>query len=176
MHKTKVELPNFHAVLDKSGKADAPWLFRGGQPRPGGFDILKSSYGIQTVICLRKDNAHWEQEYVGNLGLKFVYMPLPLKLNELSQKEFAQKLQMFLQAVADGPRNVFVHCYEGVDRTGLMNAFYRICMQAWTFDEAFLEMEACGYQGFIHQVILSKFKDTLYEWWSESRCGSVIIK
>jgi protein tyrosine/serine phosphatase len=163
MQLTKEDVPNLHAVLDQKGKTDAPWLFRGGQPTPDGFDNLKSSYGIRTVICLRRDDTQWEQQYVGRLGLNFVCMPLPLKLHELSRAQFAQQVKKFLQAITDGPRNVFVHGHEGIDRTGLMIAFYRICKQAWTLDEAFLEMEEKGYHGFAHQVILSKFKDRLFD-------------
>ena len=37
------------------------------------------------------------------------------------------------------------------------------CMQAWPLDEAYSEMVSCGYRGFAHHVILSAFKDKLYE-------------
>jgi protein tyrosine/serine phosphatase len=95
--------------------------------------------------------------------MKFIYLPLPLALNKLSADDFNQRVNLFLQTLKDAPRNVYVHCLEGRDRTGLMIALYRTCMQAWPLDEAYSEMVSCGYRGFAHHVILSAFKDKLYE-------------
>ena len=163
MDSRAYDLPNFHAVLDKNSKTASPWLFRGGQPTDQGFDLLRSLYNVETVISLRRDETRWEEKYLLNLGMKFIYLPLPLALGKLSADDFRQRMRLFLQSLKHAQRNIYVHCAEGRDRTGLMIALYRTCMQVWSLDEAYSEMVSCGYRGFAHQVILSAFKDKLYE-------------
>lgn len=163
MDSNTFDLPNFHVVLDRNNKSEAPWLFRGGQPSDQGFDLLKSKYNVETVICLRRDHTRWEEHYLMNLGIKFIYLPLPLALPKLSPEDFHQRMSLFLQSLKDAQKNVYVHCVEGRDRTGLMIALYRTCAQSWPIDDAYSEMVSCGYRGFVHHVILSAFKDKLYE-------------
>ena len=169
-------LPNFHAVLDEHGKSKIPWLFRGGQPTARGFELLKSEYSVETIICLRRDESHWEEECLKSCGLKFVSIPLPLRLRKLSEEDFRQRVSSFLQTITDGPRNIFVHSHEGKDRTGLMIALYRMSLEHWPLEEAFSEMESRGYHGFAHQVILSIFKDRLYDWVGQSVPAKQIAK
>ena len=47
----------------------------------------------------------------------------------------------FLKLIRDNPKQkVFVHCYFGDDRTGVMVASYRMAEQHWTSDQAYNEM------------------------------------
>jgi hypothetical protein len=49
----------------------------------------------------------------------------------------------FLKLFRDNPgRKIFVHCYFGDDRTGVMVASYRMAEQHWTTDQAYNEMRA----------------------------------
>jgi protein tyrosine/serine phosphatase len=47
----------------------------------------------------------------------------------------------FLKLLRDNPKQkIFVHCYYGDDRTGVMIAAYRMAEQHWTADQAYNEM------------------------------------
>jgi protein tyrosine/serine phosphatase len=47
----------------------------------------------------------------------------------------------FLKLRRDNPKDkIFVHCYFGDDRTGVMIATYRIAEQHWTANQAYDEM------------------------------------
>ncbi|HEY1923651.1 MAG TPA: hypothetical protein VGG58_00275 [Candidatus Acidoferrum sp.] len=49
----------------------------------------------------------------------------------------------FLQLLRAHPNDkIFVHCYFGDDRTGVMIATYRMADEHWTSDEAYNEMRA----------------------------------
>lgn len=49
----------------------------------------------------------------------------------------------FLALVTDPAKvPVFVHCWHGSDRTGMMCAIYRVAVQGWSKEEALREMTA----------------------------------
>ena len=139
MTNVPVEIPitNFHQVTD--------WLYRGAQPRGNAFDKLQEMQ-IKTVVTLRwrKGPIARERAVVEKLGIKFYslrlnYWTLPRKVD----------VERFLDIV-DDPTNhpVFVHCYHGADRTGVLIAMFRILRCHWTLEEAYVEMVKCGFHRF----------------------------
>jgi protein tyrosine/serine phosphatase len=40
---------------------------------------------------------------------------------------------------------VFVHCRRGADRTGVVVAVYRVCVEGWTKEDAIAEMMTGGF-------------------------------
>jgi protein tyrosine/serine phosphatase len=134
-------LPRFHEV--------APGLYRGGQPKREGFDLLKQR-GVKTIINLREERD--ERELVVGLGLKYVYIPL-----DAWDRVAANDIRTFLDTVSD-PANqpVFVHCRRGADRTGFMIGLYRIARQGWSAKQAYDEARAIGmrwwYRGLKRQL------------------------
>ena len=127
------ELPNFHQVNEM--------LYRGGQPRAGGFEKL-AVLGIKTIINLRDDDqrALSEERAVLSAGLRYFNVPLP---------EFAkptnEQVERVLSLIND-PENqpVFVHCKRGSDRTGTIIAAYRISHDNWTSKQAKQEANHYG--------------------------------
>jgi protein tyrosine/serine phosphatase len=56
------------------------------------------------------------------------------------------KVAQFLKVVQQDPtQKIFVHCYYGEDRTGVMVATYRIAQQNWTPEQAAAEMNSFGF-------------------------------
>jgi protein tyrosine/serine phosphatase len=110
-------------------------LYRGAQPTREGFEELKRM-GIKTVINLRSN--HSDQDLLPE-GMRQVRIPMTVWKAETRQ------ILQFLDTVTD-PRNqpVFVHCQEGVDRTGLMCAVYRVLAGGWDKDQAVEEMKQIG--------------------------------
>lgn len=127
------DLPNFHRVNGS--------LFRGGQPKPGGFELL-SQLGIKTVVNLRDDDDREAREEfdVEQAGLRYFNVPLK-RLGRPNDREIEEVLY-----VINNPNNqpVFVHCAHGADRTGVVIAVYRITIDGWTGDQAKAEAKRYG--------------------------------
>ncbi|MGH9775675.1 MAG: protein tyrosine phosphatase family protein [Candidatus Acidiferrales bacterium] len=113
-------------------------LYRGAQPSRQGFQNL-ASMGIQIVVDLRP-GARSEKSIVEEAGLE--YVSIPWTCRHPSDDRVAE----FLELLRDNPgKKIFVHCYTGIDRTGMMIAAYRMAEQGWTAAEARREMNAFGY-------------------------------
>jgi protein tyrosine phosphatase (PTP) superfamily phosphohydrolase (DUF442 family) len=129
---TPIELegvPNLHKVSDV--------LYRGAQPTAEGMQALKE-LGITTVVNLRA--FHSDRDEIGDIELVYEHIPMiAIYPNE-------EDILQFLDIVTDDARTpVFVHCMHGADRTGLMNAIYRIILQDWAKKEAIEEMTEGGF-------------------------------
>ena len=112
-------------------------LWRGGQPTRHGFAVLKR-HGIRTVVCLRVTDI--DRELLSGHGFRYRHISFKHAHPE------DEDVLTFLKIVTD-PDNqpVFVHCREGVDRTGMMVAAYRIIVQGWTEALAVAEMRHMGF-------------------------------
>lgn len=116
-----------------------PNLLRGSQPDADGVAWLKQR-GVKTVINLRRFHGVSERTRVEAAGMRYVHIPL-----EASAPPKPQQLSYFLQLVNDpNQAPLFVHCAQGVDRTGTMLAVYRMEAQGWSNAEAFAEMLSFG--------------------------------
>lgn len=127
------ELPRFHQVSEK--------LYRGAQPEPGGIARLKE-LGINTVINLRGANARTraEEAEARSHGLNYFNVALPAW-----GRPSDPRVARILEAIA-APENgkVFIHCKEGVDRTGMIVAIYRMTHDGWSSQQALGEAERSG--------------------------------
>jgi len=112
-------------------------LCRGAQPTREGFVHL-SEMGVKTVVNLR--SIHSDRELLRGLGLNYIHISFkPWHMEDEDVLEF-------LSVVTDpGFQPVFVHCAEGVDRTGCMVAVYRMCVDGWDVEEAIEEMHRFGF-------------------------------
>ena len=122
---------NFDVVKEKA-------VLRGGQPSAAGVGTLKEM-GVKTVINVRNDPADWEQSAVESAGMRYVWLPMDAAHVE------ADKVKAFLKAVAESPQTVFVHCWQGRDRTGLCVAAYRMTTDGWNNVRAITELHGHGY-------------------------------
>lgn len=130
-------IPNFHQVTD--------WLYRGAQPGEEGFGRLKE-LKIKTVVTLRwrKWQVTREKKILEKLGIEF--HSLPLNYWTLPGKKDVDR---FLEIVDDENNYpIFVHCFHGADRTGVLIAMFRIMRCGWTIEDAYVEMVKCGYHRF----------------------------
>lgn len=127
------ELPRFQKVSEK--------LFRGGQPRKGGINKLRE-LGINTVINLRgaSDRTRAEEAEVRALGLNYLNVGLPNWARP--QDSRVARILEVINAPESG--RVFIHCKDGVDRTGMIVALYRMTHDGWSSDRALAEAERSG--------------------------------
>ncbi len=140
---------NFHEVK--------PWLYRGGQPTREEIGGL-TAVSIKTVICLRwgAKTIAAERRAVEDAGMQFVSLPLYYwRLPAMTEiDEFLELLR------SEAARPIFVHCFHGADRTGLMIAMYRVACEGWSFEDAYEEMKRHGF----HRFRLRHFKWILFEY------------
>ena len=112
-------------------------LYRGGQPGEGDYETLRRM-GIRTIVTLRVLNLPNEERREHD----FRVIHISFKHAHPETEDVVE----FLSIVTD-PANqpVFVHCREGVDRTGMMVAIYRMVVQGWSKDQAIDEMKRAGF-------------------------------
>lgn len=128
-------LPNF-SVVHRG-------LLRGGQPTRQGMKLLKRM-GVRTVVSLQTQK-NWEDDYAPSLGLNFVRIPV-----DIFKKIPDSTVQQFLSVVDDpAMQPVYVHCRQGVDRTGVLIAMYRMQRQSWTAEEANAELRRLGHHWYL---------------------------
>lgn len=127
------ELPRFHQVSER--------LFRGGQPRVGGLRRL-AALGIHTVVNLRGASARTrsDEAEARSLGLNYFNVPLPTWGRPDDAR--VRRVNEIIAAPENG--RVFVHCKDGVDRTGTVVALYRISREGWASGDALAEAERRG--------------------------------
>src|ERR1700730_41089 len=129
------------AGVPRAGKV-SDVLFRGAQPSAQGLAELKK-LGITTVVDLRGNRGPVasERREVESLGMRFIDIPV-LGWSTPSNAQVAEFLGLFKE---DPQQKVFVHCYYGEDRSGVMVAAYRIAQQNWTADQAVAERDSFGF-------------------------------
>ncbi len=117
-------------------------LYRGAQPKPAGYAELKK-LGIDTIVSFSVggEEVADEKNQVESLGMRFVSLPWSAQHEPTHEQVVA-----FFALLHDDPeKTIFVHCYRGADRTGVMVALYRIAFDHWTADQAIAEMKAFHY-------------------------------
>ena len=126
------EIPNFRIVDSKN------FIYRGGQPTTNGFIYLKS-IGITNIVKLNTAS-EGSDEYVKNLGIRLVYVPLD-KYNQL----IYTPMWKVTMAVTNIIPRTYVHCQHGQDRTGLIIADYEITIKGKSKIDAEKEMLDYGF-------------------------------
>ena len=143
----KLTLP----CISNAGKV-SDFLYRGSQPHATGYRELQR-LGVSIVVDLRSTASAeaTENRAVESLGMRHVAIP--------SSGFFGpsdDQVATFLKLLRDNPaKKVFVHCYFGDDRTGVMVATYRIAEQHWTADQAYNEM--CFFHFHHHLIFLGHY-------------------
>jgi tyrosine-protein phosphatase SIW14 len=134
-----------------------PWFYRGGQPGKEGLQVLKD-LGVKTIVCLRWAPKTVEPERIAaeQLGMKFVSIPLNY-WNVPTPKIIDEFFKLIHE---EENRPIFLHCFHGADRTGLMVAMYRITHQDWDFSAAYADMKAHGF----HRFRIRNFKWVLWRY------------
>src|SRR5271165_6766024 len=103
-------------------------LYRGGAPSIKDVVSLKNDYHITKIVSLDQMAGDKIDRATKLLGIKHII--LPIDINKRSS------LLIFLQQdlyklLSDDGGNVFVHCIQGKDRTGIAIMLYRVKYQDW---------------------------------------------
>lgn len=120
-------------------------IYRGARPSPEGLMALKQN-NFKTVLSFRwrKGPIGAERRIATELGL--TYINIPLNYWSLPNQGEIDRFLMLMDDESHHP--IFVHCFHGADRTGLLIAIYRLVRCGWTFQQAYQEMLECGFHRF----------------------------
>jgi protein tyrosine/serine phosphatase len=133
------------------------FLYRGAQPKPEGLDELKE-LGINVIVDLRGERPglrKTEKEHAESLGMTLVSLP---GYGWASPKD--EEVAQFFALLRETPRKIiFIHCWLGGDRDGMLVAAYRIAFDGWTADHALQEMRAFHYKEFWHPNMRTWVRD-----------------
>ena len=139
------------AGVPNAGKV-SDMLFRGAQPSAQGLAEMKK-LGVTIVVDLRGNRGPVQRERaeVEALGMRFIDIPVPA-----TPPPTNAQVAQFLSLFQDQPgQRVFVHCYYGSDRSGVMVAAYRMAQQHWTPDQAASEMNSFGFHYHLYAAMKS---------------------
>ena len=163
-------IENFHSV--------SKGVYRGARPTEEGLKSLKAA-GIKTVINLQGGDRRWaafepgeaeeaiqrEEAIVrSRLQMQFFHMPLSSTQEIQIGSQTDRRIKQIIKIMSD-PKNqpVFVHCEQGVDRTGLVIALYRVWVEKFSPQRALQEMRAMGHAGFAKNMLTGALDDYLEE-------------
>lgn len=116
-------------------------IYRGKQPNAEGFAEL-GRMGIKTVLDLRGGRFHKprERKQVEAAGMQYI----SIRLSGIFPPKDRQVAEV-LSVLEDSRRwPIFIHCWRGDDRVGLVIACYRIAHDHWTNQQALAEARHLG--------------------------------
>src|SRR5579863_1679234 len=104
--------------------------------------------GIKACLSLQsgwyealRDEVYEEDEMLESRGIRSFH--LPLSDWRPPTREVLETAKMLMTDVANHP--IYVHCLHGVDRTGIVCAYYRVKVHGWAIDRALGEMYTLGF-------------------------------
>ncbi len=127
-------IQNFAKVTDN--------LYRGAAPTVEDVKHLKTKYGINKIVSLDAASAAKINRICKLLAIEHIIIPIEpdLKIKPLIQL-FSYNLKKLL--TDNGP--VFVHCFAGKDRTGMLIAVFRCKYMGWSCEDALKEAKSFGF-------------------------------
>jgi tyrosine-protein phosphatase SIW14 len=140
-----------HAEIRQLRRVD-DHVYRGKQPGKADWAEL-SQMGIKTVLDLRGGPFHKprERKLVEAAGMHYISIRFS-GIWEPKQQQIEQVLSV-LEDPARAP--VFIHCWRGDDRVGLVIACYRIDHDHWTNKQALAEAREDGISRF--EILLRRY-------------------
>jgi prepilin-type processing-associated H-X9-DG protein len=120
---------------ERPNKADATWLVE---------------HRVGTIVNLQEiqnDHAAFDAAAASpDLTRSIDYFQLPdfEPLHMINWSFLDGHVARFLAIVSEAPRPVYVHCLDGIDRTGVLIAAYRVLIEGSSREEAIAEMARFG--------------------------------
>jgi uncharacterized protein (TIGR01244 family) len=137
----------------------SPTVYRGGRPDGAGVYRL-AQMGIKTIIDLEDDDqaVATEKQWAANAGLNFIHAPM----NGMETPRDDEVNTILAQLDDPSIQPIYVHCMEGVDRTGLIIALYRVIDEGWNPKDAHDEMMAHGFKSIL--ISMNHYFETKTGW------------
>jgi protein tyrosine phosphatase (PTP) superfamily phosphohydrolase (DUF442 family) len=129
----------------------APNLYRGGDilSREGAESLR--ALGIKTIVCIDPS----DQERALAREYRFWLAELPFGPMDMTRAH----LDQFLSVLGTCPGPVYVHCFGGDLRAGILLAHYRIHKQGWSYERALTEYQRLDANVYDSAVLVQILKD-----------------
>ena len=135
---TSEDVCNFHQV-------DAQ-LYRGGRPRSSAYPKLVG-IGVRTIINLEEPKFAMEEKAAIdqlNSGLpsdrQIQFVSFPITPAEIDEEGVSDgRLRELFGEIQASTKPIFLHCYHGKDRTGMVVALYRLLLNQKSATDAYDE-------------------------------------
>jgi Tyrosine phosphatase family len=116
-------------------------VIRGSRPTPEKVRDLFRHNGVRSTVNLCSEMHHGDTSIIAAAGLTGVMKTEHIPITDNGRPSYPQVLHFF--EFLDNPDNTpaYVHCEQGVGRTGVMVACYRLAVNAWRVDTAINEAE-----------------------------------
>lgn len=145
-------------------------LFRGQRPRTDEDYARLKGMGIEWTLSLESG---WLERLTGTtnrdtcMAVRHELLPIHLPISPFlwpSDDTLRTALTILasypLMGIQGSPcMPVYVHCKDGVDRTGIVCAAYRVLMLGWSVDDAIKEMYGLGYHRWRYWHWIHKLKN-----------------
>ncbi|MEW6374258.1 MAG: hypothetical protein AB1502_00510, partial [Thermodesulfobacteriota bacterium] len=136
-------LPKFRKVNDK--------IFAGGQPKNEEAVKSLANRGIKTIVNLEsviEEELKKEKEWAKKYNINYIWYPTPpTALPPVGPARCPTKNETENAIIIiNNPNNqpVYIHCWRGIDRTGIVIATYRVKMEGWPVEAAINEWKKNG--------------------------------
>lgn len=127
-------------------------LYTSREPNEAFIRWLVAEKGVRTFISLRGDIPQWKEDLIEQSGSELLMFSWSAH-RVPPQGELEQVLR-FMRERSNGP--VLVFCRAGVDRTGLVRAWWRFFEQGWSEEEALAEFRGMGHIPNVLDTFLEK--------------------
>jgi len=114
----------------------------------GSMEFLRG-LGVKTIIDLRKVSSETTDAHSWAVAHQLNYFNIGTGYVQLPDSVVAAFLAVSLHP---DYQPMFVHCSDGIDRTGALVAIYRVAVEGWPLAWAYSEMEAHNFH--VWQVFL----------------------
>lgn len=126
-------------------QVEAGRLYRGGDPSTDELARLARKYGVRTVVSMLDDKPRGadnirELQRAEQCGLRFFNYPMPG--NGLGDFDALDAAADRLAERENGP--IYFHCAAGKNRSGAVQAAWRMRHCGWTIDQALAELRDFG--------------------------------
>ena len=114
-----------------------PKLFRGGEPYSENAAIELKKLGVDKILSITANEK--EQSFAEKHG--FQLLDITFDNNNGPSESIISK---FLKTANDTENPIYIHCYGGTHRAGILGMAYRIYIEKWEIEDAIMEYEKLG--------------------------------
>lgn len=140
------EVAAVRANLMRPAKLYSAWVdegrfMRGSEQDAAGFEALRDDHGIDTVIDLRYESDS-EAKTLEALGMTPVF--IPVFDQSLPSTGQVQAFHKTVKTALEAGHKIYIHCEQGVGRTGLFSALYQIAFRGDSLPQVLAEAKRYG--------------------------------
>jgi len=141
-----IKLGRYHLAPRRFAVVEPGALYRSGYCEPGPLEDVIRRYGIRTILVLLTNepdarSQQQEEEVARRQGVELIRMGMPGD----GRGDF-ELIDRAVEVIADASkRPLLVHCWAGVQRTGIVYAAWRMKYCGWDDQRALAEAAEHGY-------------------------------